>query len=752
MKFQKTPIALAALALCAAAPFAAEAAPSVSFTSPQDGATIGQISSYVCTATASNASRVEFSLVSSAGVVKALNTDKTSPYNCYFNSYHYLDGNWTLRAIAHDRSGAKATATRTITINNKGTSTGGTTTNPTPVVSFTKPANGTSVAAGSTVSCGVTASDADGIQKVEWFLDGKLTGTETSAPYDSCNVGSLTAGSHVIKARATDKKGATGEAQVTVDAGSTSSGGTGGGGTLPTAQFTVPTSGGVLKGDANGVIQGPPNCTLTGTNLAKVVFFMDGVQTNYDGNGANGWGCWLNTNSYTPGTHTLKAVAYNSAGQSVTVSQPVVIEAKPGTNTAPTVSITKPSAGAALAGNVTTAMCEAGASDANGSIAGVQFSLTSSSGTKTSLQNDGASPYQCSFDSETFANGTYTLSAVATDNAGATATSARTVSINNTGGGTPPPAGAIDPADIKASASADVLFSQQPNIYTDVLGSTPWMSSIAETGRHGTVLPNGETLRFGKEADPVNPARKAMTFQLAPSDPTTGGSKRVELGFPRNIEMDKVYWLAVSVYVNDWGTLGTSDQSLFGFQLHSGTKLDLSPTIALYTTKDGRSFKVSTRYSTSASPSQSNSVSTHYAEQPIPFGRWMDFVIKFKQNTSGAGFAQVWMDGNLIVNHQGNLGFDTPGYLDFMKWGYYNWTSAFASPRKVRLRGPTLVADPTGSKYTAADLRAVLTGEGSSSATAGATSGISSTADSTGSTGGSTSGGGVCSTITCAAQ
>ena len=95
MTFQKTPIAFAASALLAL-PFAAEAAPTVSFSSPQAGATIAKNSSATCTATGTNISRVVFSLVSSAGAVKPLNTDSSSPYNCSFNSYHYANGNWTL--------------------------------------------------------------------------------------------------------------------------------------------------------------------------------------------------------------------------------------------------------------------------------------------------------------------------------------------------------------------------------------------------------------------------------------------------------------------------------------------------------------------------------------------------------------------------------------------------------------------------------------------------------------------------------
>jgi hypothetical protein len=111
------------------------------------------------------------------------------------------------------------------------------------------------------------------------------------------------------------------------------------------------------------------------------------------------------------------------------------------------------------------------------------------------------------------------------------------------------------------------------------------------------------------------------------------------------------------------------------------------------------------------------------------------------------------MDGNLIVDHQGNLGFNTPGYLDYVKWGYYNWSgSGFSTTsRKVRLRNPTIVADPTGSKYTAADVRTVLATDGTSSASTAPTPATSTVASSTGGTA-PTSSGGVCSTITCAAQ
>jgi hypothetical protein len=93
----------------------------------------------------------------------------------------------------------------------------------------------------------------------------------------------------------------------------------------------------------------------------------------------------------------------------------------------------------------------------------------------------------------------------------------------------------------------------------------------------------------------------------------------------------------------------------------------------------------------------------------IPFGQWADFVFKFRHSLdSTQGFLQVWMNGTRIVNHQGPLGFNTPGFNDYTKFGQYN-TSAnpgMQNPsRKLLLRHPVVVADPTGNTYTDTDLR-----------------------------------------------
>ncbi|WP_349985020.1 glycosyl hydrolase family 18 protein [Stenotrophomonas sp. WHRI 8082] len=78
-----------------------------------------------------------------------------------------------------------------------------------PVVSLTSPSNGALFSAGSTVSVTANASDADGsISKVEFFRGGTSLGIDTSAPY-SASWTNASAGSHTLRAVATDNGNAT---------------------------------------------------------------------------------------------------------------------------------------------------------------------------------------------------------------------------------------------------------------------------------------------------------------------------------------------------------------------------------------------------------------------------------------------------------------------------------------------------------------------------------------------------------------
>ena len=261
----------------------------------------------------------------------------------------------------------------------------------------------------------------------------------------------------------------------------------------------------------------------------------------------------------------------------------------------------------------------------------------------------------------------------------------------------------IAEADIIGRASATLPFAKQTGYSAQVYGSHVRASAIPEDGIHGAQLPNGETLRFGKVGN-------ALAFQVDPADPNTSKSKRSEIAFGKNLEQDKVYWIAFSVYVPDWGTLDKRDAALFGAQVHSGDdSLHLSPAFSLYTTGGGRRFTIQARWSTAEQPARENSAKKNFAEHRLPFDRWFDVVFRFRLNTRGHGFLQAWVDGRQIVDHRGNLGFNTPGKNDYVKFGYYNWSrEAMSSTRKVLLRSPTIVADPSGDTYRVEQLRASL--------------------------------------------
>jgi hypothetical protein len=556
-----------------------------------------------------------------------------------------------------------------------------------PTISFTAPLEGGTLSGNvqGPPNCIVTGSN---LTKVMFYLNGVLTNTDGNLSNGlGCWIDTTKYpnGSYTVKAVGYDAAGATATASrsIKIQNGTTTSG------TAPTLAFQAPAEGGTLSGN----VQGPPNCIVTGSNLTKVMFYLNGVLTNTDGNLSNGLGCWIDTTKYPNGSYTVKAVGYNAAGATVTVSRGIKIAngTSSSTNAAPTVSLTSPAAGATLSG---TAACAATASDDKG-VSSVAFALNG-----TAITTDSTSPYTCSLDTTKFPNGSYNLTAKAVDASGASATATRTVSIQNTVSTPPPSTGSIDAADILGRAMAYAPFSQQSGYTAQVIGTHTSASSIPESGITYSTLSNGETLRLGKETDPVNSVRKAFAFQVAPNDPLTSSSHRSELRFGNNIEFNKTYWTAFSVFVRDWGTLSSGDSALFGTQLHSGDDSSgYSPAFGLYTSNNGRNFQVQVR-------SKASSTTLRYADRPIPFGRWVDVVMKFKQNTSGAGFLQVWYDGEQVVNHTGNLGFPVSA-KDYFKFGYYNWSS-FNSNRKVMLRSPIVVADPTGSKYSASTLRAYI--------------------------------------------
>ncbi|HWM41155.1 MAG TPA: Ig-like domain-containing protein, partial [Burkholderiales bacterium] len=208
MRLQKTPIALAAIALFSVAPLAAEAAPTVSFRAPAAGATISQdiTQTAQCEATGQRISSVTFSLRrSGASAWTTLNTEGGSPYRCNLNPRNFPNGQYTLRAVARDSAGATATATRNITLAGSSTPTA----NTPPNVSLTV----NSTLSGTQAPYQASASDNGSVASVEFSLSNGSTQTlllrDTQAPYQGTFDTTRHAnGTYTLLAVATDNQGA----------------------------------------------------------------------------------------------------------------------------------------------------------------------------------------------------------------------------------------------------------------------------------------------------------------------------------------------------------------------------------------------------------------------------------------------------------------------------------------------------------------------------------------------------------------
>ncbi|MBX6357337.1 MAG: cellulose binding domain-containing protein [Micromonosporaceae bacterium] len=88
--------------------------------------------------------------------------------------------------------------------------------NQAPTVSITSPADNASFTAPANFTINATASDADGsVTQVEFFRDGMLLSTDTTAPYSHA-VSALPAGDYTFQARATDNGGLSSTAEISV--------------------------------------------------------------------------------------------------------------------------------------------------------------------------------------------------------------------------------------------------------------------------------------------------------------------------------------------------------------------------------------------------------------------------------------------------------------------------------------------------------------------------------------------------------
>ncbi|ROZ76073.1 S-layer family protein [Ramlibacter sp. WS9] len=276
------------------------------------------------------------------------------------------------------------------------------------------------------------------IASVNFYKNGALLGSATSPPYQY-NWANVPRGNYTVSATATDSSGQAGSAAlpITVNAPNVP----------PTISLTLPAN--------NAVFSAPATI-----NLAAAASDSDGTigQVEFFRNGQ-----LLSTTNVVPyahqltnvstGTYTFTARATDNEG-AVAMSAPVAVAVTP-PNSIPTVTLTSPQAGTTTFAPASIVL-NASPADSDGSIAQVEFFQgLSFIGSVTSA------PYSLAWPNVPANN--YSFTAKATDNLGATGTSAPVaVTVTAPPPNSPPTVGLTSPAP-GASAWAPAAFTLSAN-------------------------------------------------------------------------------------------------------------------------------------------------------------------------------------------------------------------------------------------------------------------------------------------------
>ena len=321
-----------------------------------------------------------------------------------------------------------------------------------PTVSVTSPAANATLSGVANLTA--TASDNVGVTSVQFKVDGANTGAVlANAPYSYLlDTTTLSNGNHILTAVAGDAAGNTATSAGVAIKVNNSTPDT----TPPTVSITAPANGASVLGTVNVTANASDN-----VSVASVQFQVDGANLGSP-LVSSPYGFSWDTTKSSNGSHSLRAVAKDGAGNSATSTAVTVTvnNNTPPDTTPPTVSITSPVNGASISGTIT---ISASASD-NVGVASVQFQLDGAN--LGSL--DTASPYSTVWNTVSASNGSHTLRAIAKDAAGNSGTSAAvTLTVSNTPSDTTPPS---TPTGLTATAVSSSQINLLWNASTDNVG------------------------------------------------------------------------------------------------------------------------------------------------------------------------------------------------------------------------------------------------------------------------------------------
>lgn len=379
-----------------------------------------------------------------------------------------------------------------------------------PTVSITSPASNATISGN--VNVDVTASDNVGVTSVQLKIDGANYGpADLSAPYViAVATTALSNGNHILTAVASDAGGnTTTSAPVPVKVSNTADT------TPPTVSITAPANGATVSGIISIAANASDN-----VGVASVQFQLDGANFGSLDAGSPYTISW-NTTTSSNGSHTVRAIAKDAAGNSTTSAIVTVTVSNTTDTIPPTVSITAPANNATVSGTVT---ISANSSD-NVGVASVQF-LVDSSNTGPQMSSP---PYTYLWNTTIFPNGNHTITAIAKDAAGNSATStAVTVKVSNS----------IPPGQ---SALATVARGMAPGTWA--LLATKNFDGVGPFNNIMRPQGAGSILEYTDKAGVWNPINKTVMV--------LGAAHNLQI----NVVCGESLFLNYTDATNSWGTL-----------------------------------------------------------------------------------------------------------------------------------------------------------------------------------------------------
>lgn len=372
------------------APVTANQPPTVALTAPLDGALFTAPATFQLQANAADAdgsiARVEYY----QGATK-LGETFAAPHE--FTLSNLTAGTYSYHARAIDNLGAATdSASVSITVQSP---------NLPPTVALTAPLDGALFTAPASFTLTADAADVDGtVARVQFYQGTTLLGEATASPY-TLPVTGLTPGTYAFTARASDNAGAsTTSTAVTATVVAPNQ--------LPSVAIITPPDGATYEAPAT--LTFTANATDPDGSVAKVEYFEGAAKLGE----ATATPYSLTLTGISAGNHSYLARATDNTGASTDSAAVSITVTSP--NQVPIVALTAPADGTVVTAPASIELT-ASASDPDGSVALVEFYNGA-----TKLGQSTSAPYH--FTWAWVGAGTYNLTARATDNAGAVASSA----------------------------------------------------------------------------------------------------------------------------------------------------------------------------------------------------------------------------------------------------------------------------------------------------------------------------------------